>query len=63
MAFVRDPRTGFIPVQEALARTDALSEYLVHTGSGLFAVPPGVSAINADGSLVHDEYLGKALFA
>ena len=23
VAFVRDPRTGFIPIQDALARTDA----------------------------------------
>jgi deferrochelatase/peroxidase EfeB len=29
-------------MQTALARDDILSEYLRHTGSGLFAVPPGV---------------------
>ena len=63
VAFVRDPRTGFIPIQEALGRTDALSEYLVHTGSGLYAVPPGVPAIGADGSLIGDAYLGAPLFA
>ena len=63
VAFVRDPRTGFIPVQDALARNDALSEYLQHTGSGLFAVPAGVPAIGDDGTLVDDAYIGSALFA
>ena len=57
------PRTGFIPIQDALARTDALREYLVHTGSGLYAVPPGVASIGADGTLVGDDYLGAGLFA
>jgi deferrochelatase/peroxidase EfeB len=42
IAFVRDPRTQYVPMQTKLARDDALSEYLLHTGSGLFAVPPGV---------------------
>jgi deferrochelatase/peroxidase EfeB len=62
-AFVRDPRTGFIPIQDALARTDALREYLVHTGSGLYAVPPGVASIATDGTLVRGDYLGAGLFA
>jgi deferrochelatase/peroxidase EfeB len=43
IAFVRDPRTHYVPMQTTLARDDALSEYLQHTGSGLFAVPPGVA--------------------
>ena len=38
-------------------------EYLTHTGSGLFAVPPGLPSIGADGTLVGDAYLGAALFA
>ena len=42
IAFVRDPRTQYVPMQTKLARDDALSEYLLHTGSGIFAVPPGV---------------------
>jgi deferrochelatase/peroxidase EfeB len=62
-AFVRDPRTGFIPIQDALARNDALREYLVHTGSGLYAIPRGVPTIGADGTLVGDAYLGAGLFA
>jgi deferrochelatase/peroxidase EfeB len=41
VAFCRDPRTQYVPMQAAIARNDALSEYLLHTGSGLWAVPPG----------------------
>lgn len=41
IAYQRDPRTAFVPVQRRLGRADALNEYIVHTGSGLFAVPPG----------------------
>jgi deferrochelatase/peroxidase EfeB len=42
MAYQRDPRTAFVPVQQQLARHDVMNEYLRHTGSALFAVPPGV---------------------
>jgi deferrochelatase/peroxidase EfeB len=63
VAFVRDPRTQFIPVQTVLSRQDGLMEYLTHTGSGLYAVPPGVPATRDDGSLVDDAFLGAALFA
>ncbi|MCW2904297.1 MAG: deferrochelatase/peroxidase EfeB [Streptosporangiaceae bacterium] len=41
LAYQRDPRTGFIPLQRNLA-TDALNEYLQHVGSGIWACPPGV---------------------
>jgi deferrochelatase/peroxidase EfeB len=41
VAYQRDPRTGFIPLQRNLA-TDALNEYLEHVGSGIWACPPGV---------------------
>ncbi|WP_246250463.1 iron uptake transporter deferrochelatase/peroxidase subunit [Actinomadura litoris] len=41
IAFQRDPRTGFIRVQQSLA-TDAMNEYVQHVGSGVFACPPGV---------------------
>jgi deferrochelatase/peroxidase EfeB len=41
IAYQRDPRTGFIPIQESLARTDALNEYIRHETSAVFAVPPG----------------------
>ena len=43
IAYQRDPRTGFIPVQMNLA-PDVLNEYIRHVGSGLFACPPGVKA-------------------
>jgi deferrochelatase/peroxidase EfeB len=42
IAFVRDPDTHYIPMQTKLSAQDGLMEYLQHTGSGLFAVPPGV---------------------
>jgi deferrochelatase/peroxidase EfeB len=55
IAFVKDPRTHYVPMQRAMARQDTLSvEYLEHTGSGLFAVPRGV---NPGG------YIGEGLFA
>ena len=53
IAYVIDPRTHFIPIQTKLGLGDGLSEYLQHTGSALFAVPPGI----AEG-----EYVGQALF-
>ncbi|WP_435298893.1 iron uptake transporter deferrochelatase/peroxidase subunit [Timonella sp. A28] len=53
IAFVVDPRTHYVPMQTAMAKNDLLSEYLRHTGSGLFAVPPGISA---------DQYIGQQLF-
>jgi len=54
LAYVRDPRTHFIPIQMKLGLGDGLSEYLQHTGSALFAIPPGI----AEG-----EYVGQSLFA
>jgi deferrochelatase/peroxidase EfeB len=48
IAFQRDPRTGFIPVQRRLAASDALNEYIRHTSSAIFAVPPGVSETAGD---------------
>lgn len=55
LAFVRNPDVHYIPVQTRLSGQDALMEYLQHTGSGLFAVPPGVRT--------KDGYIGEALFA
>jgi deferrochelatase/peroxidase EfeB len=43
IAFQRDAREQFIPIQASLAATDALNEYIKHVGSGLFAIPPGVA--------------------
>jgi len=42
LAYQRDPRSAFVPVQAALARSDSMMEYLRHTGSSVWAVPPGV---------------------
>jgi deferrochelatase/peroxidase EfeB len=41
LAFQRDPRRGFIPIQQSLA-ADAMNEYIQHVGSGVYACPPGV---------------------
>ena len=54
IAYVRDPDTHFTPVQLAMAKNDALMEYLEVTGSALFAVPPGAGP---------GEHVGQALFA
>jgi deferrochelatase/peroxidase EfeB len=40
LAYQRDPRKQFVPLQERLA-ADALNEYIQHVGSALFAIPPG----------------------
>ncbi|HIW29661.1 MAG TPA: deferrochelatase/peroxidase EfeB [Candidatus Luteococcus avicola] len=53
LAYVCDPRTHYIPVQNRLAKNDRLNEYLRHTGSGLWAVPPGVG---------DQGYVGETLF-
>ena len=44
VAYQRDPRTGFIPVQNRLSRHDEMNEYIRPVASALFAVPPGVAA-------------------
>ncbi|CPW73252.1 deferrochelatase/peroxidase EfeN [Mycobacteroides abscessus] len=53
IAFVRNPQTQFIPMQRKLATEDALNEYILHTGSAIFACPPGLGP---------KEYWGQALF-
>ena len=55
LAYQRDVRKGFVPLQQRLARTDALNEYIQHVGSAVFAVPPGVRDA--------DDWWGRALFA
>ncbi|MFH9733732.1 iron uptake transporter deferrochelatase/peroxidase subunit [Streptomyces sp. NPDC017260] len=47
-----DPLRGFVPVQRKLDRGDALSRFIRHEASGLFAVPGGA----AEG-----EYVGQRL--
>ena len=53
ICFVRDAHTQFVPVQRLLSSRDPMMEYVEHTGSALFACPPGVSA---------GGYWGQALF-
>ncbi|MEU6121059.1 iron uptake transporter deferrochelatase/peroxidase subunit [Streptomyces sp. NPDC047123] len=47
-----DPMRGFVPVQRKLDRGDALSEFIRHEASGLFAVPGGAA---------QGEYVGQRL--
>jgi deferrochelatase/peroxidase EfeB len=42
IAFQKDPRKQFVPLQRKIGRVDALNEYIKHTGSGLWACPPGL---------------------
>ncbi|MFD9741266.1 iron uptake transporter deferrochelatase/peroxidase subunit [Umezawaea sp. NPDC059074] len=42
IGFNRDTRTQFVPMQTALSTRDKMMEYIEHSGSGHFAVPPGV---------------------
>jgi deferrochelatase/peroxidase EfeB len=53
IAYQRDPRTGFVPVQQNLA-TDALNEYIRHDSTGTFACPPGVGAKGFVGETLFD---------
>ncbi|MCU1558396.1 MAG: efeB [Microbacteriaceae bacterium] len=53
IAFQRDPREQFIPIQLRLANNDAMNEYIRHVGSGIFAVPPGATK---------GSYIGAGLF-
>ncbi|MFE9221866.1 iron uptake transporter deferrochelatase/peroxidase subunit [Streptomyces lavendulae] len=54
LAYQRDVRKGFIPIQRQLAKNDALNEYIQHVGSAVFAVPPGVRD--------KDDWWGRTLF-
>ncbi|MCU7725352.1 iron uptake transporter deferrochelatase/peroxidase subunit [Actinoplanes sp. KI2] len=55
IAYQRDPRTHFVPIQTNLARHDAMNEYTRHVSSGLWACPPGVTG--------PDDFWGRGLFA
>ncbi len=43
VAFMRNAHAQFVPMQRALAAADVLGEYIEHTGSALFACPPGLA--------------------
>ncbi|MFJ9538246.1 iron uptake transporter deferrochelatase/peroxidase subunit [Streptomyces sp. NPDC101225] len=55
LAYQRDVRKGFIPLQRRLSAHDALNEYIQHVGSAVFAVPPGVRD--------QDDWWGSTLFS
>ncbi|MCJ1677598.1 iron uptake transporter deferrochelatase/peroxidase subunit [Streptomyces sp. APSN-46.1] len=55
LAYQRDVRKGFVPIQRSLAKSDVLNEYIQHVGSAVFAVPPGVRD--------KDDWWGRALFS
>ena len=42
ICFQRDPFKQFVAIQRRLGSNDALNEYIKHTSSAVFAVPPGV---------------------
>ena len=54
IAFQKDPRVQFASIQRMLGERDLLNEYIKHVGSGLFAVPPGLSEAG--------DWFGKSLF-
>ena len=54
ISFQHDPHKQFVPLQRRLGQNDRLTEYIQHTGSAVFACPPGVG---------HDGYVGQQLFA
>jgi deferrochelatase/peroxidase EfeB len=54
IAYQKDPRKQFVVIQRKLGDRDNLNEYIQHTGSGLFAVPPGISGPG--------DWFGKSLF-
>lgn len=53
LCYQRDPQRQFVPIQHRLAANDALNKHILHTGSALFACPPGAS---------RNGYIGKQLF-
>jgi deferrochelatase/peroxidase EfeB len=43
LCFQNDPARQFVTLQSTLATSDALSTYVTHTGSAIFACPPGAA--------------------
>ena len=44
ICFQNDPERQFVAIQRRLGAHDGLTEYLKHTGSAIFACPPGIDA-------------------
>ena len=57
IAFVRSPEKQFIPMLGEMSRKDAMNEYITHTGTAVFACPPGLREGDTSG------YWGSTLFA
>ncbi|MFE3280380.1 hypothetical protein [Nocardia sp. NPDC059239] len=55
LAYRKDPRISFIPVNQKLALTDAMSQFTTHTATGIFAIPPGAHG--------EGDWIGATLFA
>jgi deferrochelatase/peroxidase EfeB len=54
IAYQKDAHKQFVPIQRQLGQHDNLNEYIRHTSSALFAVPPGLAEAG--------DYYGKVLF-
>jgi len=52
-AYQRNPRTGFIKLFDRMSKIDALNQFTTHTGSAIFACPPGIRP---------GQYIGQGLF-
>jgi deferrochelatase/peroxidase EfeB len=53
VCFQRDPRAGFIQINEKLSRFDMMNQFVTNIGGGLFACPRGVEK---------GSYIGRDLF-
>lgn len=53
VAHQRDPRKGFIPINQKLAKMDIMNQFTTHVGSAIFACPPGAKP---------GSYIGAELF-
>jgi deferrochelatase/peroxidase EfeB len=52
-AFQADPRAGFVKLFDKMSKIDALNQFTTHTGSAVFACPPGARP---------GQYIGQDLF-
>jgi deferrochelatase/peroxidase EfeB len=53
VCFQRDPRTGFIQINEKLSRFDMMNQFVTNVGGGMFACPRGIEK---------GGYIGRELF-
>ena len=54
IAFAHSLESNFIPVLQALGKSDALNEYISHTATAVFAIPHGLRSSS--------DYVGSELF-